>query len=146
MVATTADIRDTARHAGASVGNAARTVGNEVRDGVREAAREVKDQALNTADQARTSLTANYEQLKRELDVLRGQLVAIGSDASEEAKLRLASGLQTLTTRADTMSREARVYGGHKLEEAERIVQERPLTSVLVSFGLGMLFAQFIRR
>ncbi|WP_235031645.1 hypothetical protein, partial [Geminicoccus flavidas] len=117
-------------------------VGNDVRDAVHD----VKVHALNSTDHARQSLNANYEQLKRELDVLRGQLVALGADAGEEAKLRLQHGLEALNARVDAMSHDAKVYGERKLGEAERLVQERPLTSVLVSFVLGMLFAQFLRR
>jgi ElaB/YqjD/DUF883 family membrane-anchored ribosome-binding protein len=142
MATTAGDIRDTARRAGDDIRETARAVGNDVRD----AAHDVKVHALNSADHTRQSLNANYEQLKRELDVLRGQLVALGADAGEEAKLRLQHGLEALNARVDTMSRDAKVYGERKLGEAERLVQERPLTSVLVSFVLGMLFAQFLRR
>lgn len=142
-VATTAsDARDATRKLGDDVRQAARDAGNDMRDQVRDA----KEQAMNTADQARHSLSANYEQLKRDLDVLRGQLVALGADASGEAKHRLHEGMEALSKRVDHMSHDAQVYGGRKIEEAERLVQERPLTSVLVSFGLGMLFAQFFRR
>jgi len=142
VAATAADIRDTARKAGDDLRKTASEAGDEARDAIRD----VKVQALNNAEHARQSLGANYEQLKRELDVLRGQLMALGADASEEAKHRLQQGLETLNVRVDRLSHDAQVYGGRKLEDAERLVQERPLTSVLVSFGLGMLFAQFLRR
>jgi ElaB/YqjD/DUF883 family membrane-anchored ribosome-binding protein len=142
MAAATGDARETARKAADDIRDTARVVGNDVRD----AAQDVKVHTLNSADHARQSLSANYEQLKRELDVLRGQLVALGGDAGEEAKLRLQHGLDTLNARIDTLSHDAKAYGGRKLEDAERLVQERPLTSVLVSFGLGVLFAQFLRR
>jgi ElaB/YqjD/DUF883 family membrane-anchored ribosome-binding protein len=142
MAASAGETRDTARKIGDDLRQSAREAGDEVREAIRDA----KVQALNSADHARQSLGANYEQLKRELDVLRGQLVALGADASEEAKHRLQDGLEVLTARVDRLSHDAKDYGGRKLEDAERLVQERPLTSVLVSFGLGMLFAQFLRR
>ncbi|HEX2526710.1 MAG TPA: hypothetical protein VHL31_10495 [Geminicoccus sp.] len=146
MAATAADVRDAARHLGYAVGKAARTLGAEAPADIVERAHEVNEQALNTADHARASLTANYEQIKRDLDVLRGQMLGLGADATEEAKLRLNDGLETLAKRVDALSQDAQVYGGRKIEEAERLIQERPFTSVLVSFGLGMLFAQFFRR
>ncbi|MGH7104603.1 MAG: DUF883 family protein [Acetobacteraceae bacterium] len=91
-------------------------------------------------------LKAEFAKLREELATIREMLASTGSDmlaGSRDAAQRRLSALQD---EVGKLASDVKDQGGEMLERLDHKVQERPLTSLAVAFGVGLLAAQLLRR
>jgi len=119
---------------------------SDIRDTARDAASHAANAASEATDRVKSTFDRSYGQLQEDFERLRKQFMDLSSGASEEARTRLSEGLGTLSSRVDEFTRDASQYGGKKFHDAERAVQDRPITSVLIAFGVGLVLANLLRR
>jgi ElaB/YqjD/DUF883 family membrane-anchored ribosome-binding protein len=102
---------------------------------------------------ATRQLEAEFDGLKDELDKLRKQVSSFGEAASEgiqrgSRRARAAAG-QALDTASEGLSDaagEVERRGRQSLDAVEHQIEDRPLISVLVAFGLGVLVGKLLDR
>ncbi len=58
----------------------------------------------------------------------------------------LASRISTIEAELETLAGKAKGYGKEGVHQLEQKVSERPIVSVAVAFGVGILAAQLFRR
>jgi ElaB/YqjD/DUF883 family membrane-anchored ribosome-binding protein len=58
----------------------------------------------------------------------------------------LASRISTIEAELETLAGKAKGYGKEGVHQLEQKVTERPIVSVAVAFGVGLLAAQLFRR
>ncbi len=91
-------------------------------------------------------IRAEFEKLREELASIRKLL---GSEASEHVstvKEAAESRFASLQAEVEKLATEMKGQSKEVLHEIDRKVQERPLTSIAVAFGVGILAAQILRR
>lgn len=100
------------------------------------------------ADNA-SDIRTDLDRLKTELGKLRQDFgglaeaaLDLGKDSAGSAKEKLEAGVAELKKAAAA----AKAKGGEAVEVAQDYVKERPLTSVLVAFGAGLLIAKLLDR
>lgn len=91
-------------------------------------------------------LEASYEQLRGDLDRLRQELLAAGAEQGGAARAALEARLEKLRGELEGLSGELRARSQAGLARAEGMVRERPVTSLLAAFGIGMLIAHLLER
>lgn len=102
--------------------------------------------AAGAVHDAADSLRASYARLQDDFDRMRKEVLALSGSAGEEAQARLGAGIETLRKELDAMASRVSAQGGRTAAEAERLVKERPFTTLLITFGLGMIAAHLMRR
>jgi ElaB/YqjD/DUF883 family membrane-anchored ribosome-binding protein len=114
----------------------------------------------NTADSESTDpkFSADADFLRHEFNRLRAELASMkdrlsgnASDALGQVNTYLhsddaAARLKALEKQFDELSAKLKVSGKEALGKLETKVEERPLTSIAVAFGVGLLAANLFRR
>lgn len=102
--------------------------------------------STNTKETDVDVLRKDIEDLKASVSALIGDLKksadARGTSAAESARAKLDS----LGQSASDMARAAADRGRHTAEAAADTVRDRPLQSVLIAFGAGLLLAKLLDR
>jgi ElaB/YqjD/DUF883 family membrane-anchored ribosome-binding protein len=91
-------------------------------------------------------IRAEFEKLREELAGIRKLL---GSEAAEhlsDVKEAAESRFATLQAEVEKLAADMKGQSKEVLHEIDRKVQERPLTSLAVAFGVGLLAGQVLRR
>ncbi len=92
------------------------------------------------------AIRAEFEKLREELagirKLLNSEAAEHFSGVREAAETRFAS----LQAEVEKLAGEMKGQSKEVLHEIDRRVQERPLTSLAVAFGVGLLAAQVLRR
>lgn len=102
-----------------------------------------------TAEEARvdlSSLKADFERLSQNLATLRQDLVKLGVDGAREVQEAGLAQIETLRRELDDVADRLRRQGQDALTQVERSVRERPLFSLLVAFGIGMILSRLFGR
>ena len=100
------------------------------------------------------------DDLKKELETLQADLAAVredlgrlrsaGADAAEDtvasARQRLEEETDRLLARLKETADEAGTKGRRMLDDVESELEERPLTTLLSSFGIGVLIGWIFSR
>lgn len=137
---------------------------NEVKDALdqtkekaQSAVAGAKDKAEGVIKDVRTGadpdhIRADYEALKADFQTLRSDVMSMvenlkGSAATKakevSADLRESGG--HITQRAMEAAQQAKEKGGELAESLEARVKDRPLMSVLVAFGAGIVLSRLLR-
>ncbi|MGH7050088.1 MAG: DUF883 family protein [Acetobacteraceae bacterium] len=91
-------------------------------------------------------LKAEFAKLRDELANIREMLASTGSDMLAGSKAAARRRLSAVQDEVEKLASDVKGQGGEMLERLDRKVQERPLTSLAVAFGVGLLAAQLFRR
>jgi ElaB/YqjD/DUF883 family membrane-anchored ribosome-binding protein len=117
-----------------------------VAEKLRANASSVGEDAAGAVHDAADSLRASYARLQKDFDRIRKEIVSLSSSAGEDAQVRLSAGLDAMRKEMDDVASKISSQGGRTAAEAERMVKEHPFTTLLVTFGLGMIVAHLLRR
>lgn len=105
------------------------------------------DMGLNEATTAESGfLNAEFARLRDELASIREMLTTSGADMIAGTKAAAESRLASLQDEVGKLAAEVKGQGNEVLRRLDHKVQERPLTSLAVAFGVGLLAAQLFRR
>ena len=96
--------------------------------------------AESTADMER--IKADLAKLREDFGDLFDSAMALGKDSAGTAREKLAAGVVELKKAAAVAKEKGQVV----VEGAQDKIRERPLTSVLIAFGLGVLIAKLLDR
>lgn len=88
-----------------------------------------------TASTSRNDLSADLNALKKDLASLRDDLTGMASTIGHEAKNRAAAARDSVQDSVKS-----------SVSSAETCVRERPLSSVLVAFGAGVLISKLLSK
>lgn len=91
-------------------------------------------------------LKGEFAKLREELASIREMLASTGSDMLAGSRAAAQRRLSALQDEVEKLASDVKDQGGEMLERLDRKVQERPLTSLAVAFGVGLLAAQLFRR
>lgn len=109
-----------------------------------EAAASVKETVQESA--ADSGVFREFAKLREDLAHLRDALATTGADMLAESKAAAGNRLAELQDEVEKLASQVRGQGGEMLQRIDTKVQERPLTSIAVAFGIGLLAAQLLRR
>jgi ElaB/YqjD/DUF883 family membrane-anchored ribosome-binding protein len=104
------------------------------------------DMGMNETGTEPGALRAEFEKLREELAGIRGLLASEATEHLSGAKAAAEGRLAALQAEVEKLAAEVKGHGSEVLHEIDRKVQERPLTSLAVAFGVGLLAAQLLRR
>ncbi|MDF1586162.1 hypothetical protein [Marinimicrococcus flavescens] len=107
-----------------------------------KAAGRIEEGVAETADR----LKASYEQLRRDVDQLRQELLAAGGERGAAARTAVERRLEAMRHELEGLPAELREKGQATAARVEAVVRERPVTSLLAAFGIGMLIAHLLER
>jgi ElaB/YqjD/DUF883 family membrane-anchored ribosome-binding protein len=91
-------------------------------------------------------IRAEFEKLREELAGIRKMLSSEASEHLSGVKEAAETRFATLQTEVERLAGEMKGQSKEVLHEIDRRVQERPLTSLAVAFGVGLLASQLLRR
>ena len=91
-------------------------------------------------------LKADFERLTADLAGLRQNLVNLGMESARGVQEAGLAQLDTLRREIDDLSLHLRKQGRDALSQVEQSVRERPLASLLMAFGIGMVLARLFGR
>lgn len=91
---------------------------------------------------AANSAQTDYDKLKEDLAAVRSDLSKISETLGEDVRHRRDNGMEAVKRNARAAQEQAR----RAAEGVSQGVSERPLTSVFVAFGVGMLVGKLFTR
>lgn len=92
------------------------------------------------------ALKKDIQELRESLDKLTKDVSAIGASLADEVKTRAGRTADSVREGARNAAGEIGAKGKQTVDTVENTVRERPLQSVMVAFGVGLLLAQLVRR
>jgi|KBSSwiStaDraftv2_1062776.scaffolds.fasta_scaffold928704_3 ElaB/YqjD/DUF883 family membrane-anchored ribosome-binding protein len=102
---------------------------------------------------ASADLRRDIDALKDDISTLKVDLVAAmrdmvdaGKSEAGDAKERLESAVRDRLDKLGDTAKEAAARGRRAVESAERYVEDNPLQSLAVAFGVGVLLGAVLRR
>jgi ElaB/YqjD/DUF883 family membrane-anchored ribosome-binding protein len=108
-----------------------------------------KDAGTGATEQAGldfSQLKADFERLSEGLGALRQHLVGLGVEGARGVQDAGLAQLDQVRRDLDDLSVQLRRQGRDALGEVERTVRERPLASLLMAFGAGMVLSRLFGR
>jgi ElaB/YqjD/DUF883 family membrane-anchored ribosome-binding protein len=91
--------------------------------------------------------------VENEFDTVKDDLAKLRSDISQlSATLKdltsdtVRQQIETIRTRVDSITGEARQQGREVLDDLTDRIEEKPLASVLIAFGAGLLIGRLLDR
>jgi ElaB/YqjD/DUF883 family membrane-anchored ribosome-binding protein len=91
-------------------------------------------------------IRAEFEKLREELAGIRKLLSSEAAEHFSGVKEAAETRFASLQAEVERLAGEMKGQSKEVLHEIDRKVQERPLTSIAVAFGVGLLAAQILRR
>lgn len=91
-------------------------------------------------------LKSEIEQLRSDLGSLFEAVLDAGGEKAEEAESTVREELTERLEQLRDSIAQAKERGEQAVESAQHTIEERPLISVLVAFGVGLLAGKFIGR
>jgi ElaB/YqjD/DUF883 family membrane-anchored ribosome-binding protein len=104
------------------------------------------DVGLNEPETEPGALRGEFDKLREELAGIRELLTSEAAEHLSGAKAAAESRLASLQAEVEKLAAQVKGQGTEVLNEIDRKVQERPLTSLAIAFGVGLLAAQLLRR
>ncbi len=92
------------------------------------------------------AVRADVAQLKQDLVVLAEDLGSVAKDRAQRARERVEERLTDLKDRTSSAAHSARVRGKYAVRQVEHTVEEHPLASVGIAFGVGLLVGALLSR
>lgn len=94
--------------------------------------------ATNTSS-ASADVQAEFDALRRDISKLTDAVARLVGESASEVKAETRERVQRTTAAAQQAASQA----GERISD---FVEEKPTTSLLIAFGVGMLFGSFFRR
>jgi ElaB/YqjD/DUF883 family membrane-anchored ribosome-binding protein len=96
-------------------------------------------------------LKQEFSRFKDELAGMKGKMGSSASDALDQISAYLnghglSSRISSLEAELETLACKIRGSGKEAVTRLEQEVGNRPMTSIAIAFGVGMLVSQFFRR
>jgi len=91
---------------------------------------------------ANSNAEADYDKLKEDLSAVRADLASLTESLSAMAKAQGHEGVEALQGAAKQAQAQAR----NTADSVGQHIAERPLSSVLVAFGVGLLLGRLLNR
>lgn len=101
------------------------------------------------SDQPTTPMTNELERLRADIATIRNdlrELLAATADVGRAGTTVAREKIKTGVVEVKHAASVARQKGEEAVEGVQHTIQERPLTSVLIAFGLGLLIARIMDR
>jgi ElaB/YqjD/DUF883 family membrane-anchored ribosome-binding protein len=92
------------------------------------------------------ALRQDVARLRDDLSKLTESTRDIARGGAETLRARLEGNAQHLRHEAERVYDEGRQRGQNAVESLERTIGERPVTSLLTAFGLGLVLGAFLNR
>lgn len=87
-----------------------------------------------------------FSAVKDDLAKLRGDIANLSSALKELTTETVHERIDTLRGGIDRLTEDARVQSRQKLDELTDHIEEKPLASVLIAFGVGILIGRLLDR
>ena len=90
------------------------------------------------------TLKQDFEQLRENFQTLRGHLGKVGESRLSEAGAKGREHIDEIETMMKSLAQDLRVRGELGVAKVEDTIRERPMTSLLAAFGIGMLISMLL--
>ncbi len=91
-------------------------------------------------------IEGDYEQIREDLAKLRADLASLGVTLKDATSGTVTDQIAQIRARIDDLTDEAQQRGRAKLDELTDQIEQKPLTSMLVAFGAGLLIGRLLDR
>jgi len=95
---------------------------------------------------ATRNLEGEFDVFKDDLNKLRNDLAHLSAALRDTTSETVREQVDAIRTHVDKLTREAREQGRETLDDLADRIEERPLTSVLIAFGVGVLLGRLLDR
>jgi ElaB/YqjD/DUF883 family membrane-anchored ribosome-binding protein len=95
---------------------------------------------------ATRNLESEFDVLKDDLVKLRGDIANLSSALKETTSETVREQVGKVRGRIDEITGDARAHGRQTIDELADHIEDRPLASVLVAFGVGILLGRLLDR
>lgn len=92
------------------------------------------------------TLKQDIAELRASLDKLSKDVASISQSLAQDLKARATGTADDLRDRARAVAGDISAKGKESAEALENTVRERPLQSLLIAFGVGLLLAHLLRK
>jgi ElaB/YqjD/DUF883 family membrane-anchored ribosome-binding protein len=93
-----------------------------------------------------SSVESEFATVKDDLARLRADVAALSSAMRDATSGTVQEQIDVIRDRINRLAGEAKEEGRQRLDDLAGRVEERPLTSVLLAFGVGMLIGRLLDR
>jgi ElaB/YqjD/DUF883 family membrane-anchored ribosome-binding protein len=93
-----------------------------------------------------SNVESEYATLKEDLAKLRADVAALSAAVRTTASDTVQEQVDVIRDRINHLARDAREEGQQRLDDLAGQIEERPLTSVLLAFGVGLLIGKLFDR
>lgn len=95
---------------------------------------------------ATRNLESEFDTVKDDLSKLRNDIAHLSAALKDTTSATVREQIDTIRGRIDQIAGEARSHGRATLDELTDHIEDRPLTSVLIAFGVGVLLGRLLDR
>jgi ElaB/YqjD/DUF883 family membrane-anchored ribosome-binding protein len=95
---------------------------------------------------ATRNLEGEFDVIKDDLVKLREDIAKLTASFKDVTSETVRDRVGALRGRIDEIAGDARAQGRHAMDELADHIEERPLTSVLIAFGVGVLLGRLFDR
>ncbi len=92
------------------------------------------------------SLEGEFDTVKDDLVKLRGDVANLSAALKDTTSETVREQIELIRDRIDRLSGEARTQGRQALDDLADHIEDRPLSSVLIAFGVGILLGRLLDR
>ena len=92
------------------------------------------------------NLDSEFDTVKDDLSKLRADISHLSSALKDTTSANVREQMEAIRTRIDKITGEARTHGRQSIDDIADHIEERPLASVLIAFGVGVLLGRLIDR
>ena len=97
-------------------------------------------------DKDLAALREDLGRLREDISSVKSTIAAIGKRSASEAKAAGSARIAELRDELEQLGDNIQARGHDALAGVERTVHDRPLTSLLAAFGLGLVLSRFLDR
>jgi ElaB/YqjD/DUF883 family membrane-anchored ribosome-binding protein len=91
-------------------------------------------------------IEGDFDHVKEDLAKLRADLANLSSSLKDVTSGAVHDQIAQIRTRIDGMTGEARQRSRETLDELAGRIEEKPLSSILIAFGVGLLIGRLLDR
>lgn len=92
------------------------------------------------------NLEGEFDAVKDDLAKLREDIAHLSATLRDTTSETVRDQISSIRGRLDGITDEALDHGRHTLDELTEHIEERPLTSILLAFGIGVLIGKLLDR
>ena len=92
------------------------------------------------------NVESEFDTLKDDLAKLRADVASLSATLRDVTSDTVHEQVDAIRGRINSLTDSAKVEGQQRLDELTERIEERPLTSVLIAFGVGILLGRLFDR